>query len=163
MKRLVIAFFLLISTGSINSQEINKPSTNIKAVNTGFIEIGGVGGHYSLNYDRVLLETNIMNLSAGIGLSHGIIESDMKLTPRIPIRVNVFRSIMGNHNAELGVAYNPYYTAYNDLYHSIFANIGYRYQDPSGGLFIKAGFSPMIFNNAMKFIPWGAISVGYSF
>jgi len=169
-----IIFFLsmsliFLSISNISSIETEGTSATSESkqklisLNTGYLEIGGVAGHYSFNYDRILLQTNLVNISVGVGFSHGVIESDIKFTPRFPLRLNFFRSIVGVHHAELGLAYNPYLTPRNDLYHSVFANLGYRYQKTVGGLFIKAAFSPMIFNNAVKFIPWAAVSVGYSF
>ena len=142
--------------------------------NTIYIDLSSRGAYYSVNYDRIFYKRNNENFSYRIGFT--ILEDVIAL----PLGVNLF---VGRNNSyvEFGVTVMPYMDKYksflssNDLsdkYLYIIPAIGYRFQKQNGGLFFKAGVSPMIIldppsSNFWKMDPkvyaTGNIAFGLSF
>lgn len=164
-KLLIILIFLFVS---VNLDYSIKLFSQIDARNTVYFEVGGIGGWYSINYDRIFLVKNKIKLSSGIGISLSVFQFDkennikFRYSPRIPLQLNL---LVGQykHNLKLGFGTTPYWYKDQKIYLASFFIIGYRYQKPDGGVFYNVEFSPNIYDWEFKFFPWGGIGIGYSF
>lgn len=150
-----------------------------------FLELAGVGGPYSINYERQLHN----NLAVRVGVNYlgrGFL---------IPASVNKIFGV-GKHHFEIGLGLTFYHSegtagsfsilytrgnppqvtqqqlefySTNVLYLTSF--LGYRFQKPDKRFFYRCGFSPLWrfynmdaeSNSVYEFIPWGGMSVGYRF
>lgn len=139
-----------------------------------FIEGGGKGRYYSVNYDRLFKQGKKLIFSWRAGLS--ILPHDLS----IPVAVSAFTRGL-QHHLEFTLGFTPYIKDYktflskNDLSDKQFyitPGIGYRYQKINGGLFFTAGFDPLVFmdppsgnfwNFTPEFKPSAHLAAGVSF
>ncbi|MFC2079860.1 hypothetical protein ACFLRQ_00130 [Bacteroidota bacterium] len=170
---------LILMVCSAQAQENNK-YLNLNSVQ---LELGGHGLAYSLNYERILFNTDIFKIAGQVGFSYyppfiGFIDY------WIPISINEIFSIR-NHHIELGVGIIINRVSSRDSENIatdwdwegfLSARIGYRYQKPNGRFIFRAGFTPIIESNFLssmktvsdfgfitEFHPLPAVSFGYSF
>lgn len=156
-----------------------------KYMNGVFLELAGVGGPYSINYERQFHT----NLVGRVGFSY--LGSDFL----IPVSLSkIFGEKRHHFEIGLGLTFNRYKITigsrtilitggnqqqviqqkldvywYNSLYLTSF--IGYRFQKPDKKFFYRCGFTPLWrfyntdpeSNKLYQFIPWGGLSVGYRF
>jgi hypothetical protein len=125
-----------------------------------YLEGGGVGVLYSLNYERIISD----NLSIRIGYTSwtmGIYGGSDSFTG-IPLLVNYFL-YEGNNKVEFGVGLEYARTNESDYRHTIIAvgTIGYRYQPKDGGFHFRIGVVPII--GFGKFSVIFGISMGFYF
>jgi len=137
-----------------------------------YIEIAGVGGYGSINYERVMhCKKNMMfTMRCGISTYH-IVDFTNKLNPDIIIPFALNGIYGQNHKIELGVGEtfsNIIHADINDLkpkrmtnFHTILS-IGYRYQKNTGGIIFRCTYTP-IFEFNRYYRHWAGISLGYSF
>jgi len=191
MKKTVAITILFMGTLSVFGQE--KDTTNVLERNTLYAEAFGQGFCYSINYDRLFnTEKRFVNsFTAGfvyvpqsMGFGDGVYCG-------IPISYNW---LLGkkSHHLEVGIGLtslvvNPNSNMWSDFYTYLTPKIGYRYQRPNGGLFLRATATPMIdilnvstykwgneksrnfssFNNVAGLgyavFPWPGLSIGYTF
>ncbi len=170
-KLLLVSFLMFSSINFVLSQQKELVSL---ARNTFYIDLSTKGAIYSVNYDRVFHESDKITYSYRIGFS--ITEEAIAL----PVGINLFTG-KGNSHAEFSLTVMPYMNEYksfmssNDLsdkYLYVIPAVGYRYQKPSGRLFLKVALSPMIIldprsSNFWKMDPevhfTGNIGLGWSF
>lgn len=155
------------------------PGDSIKpAKNSIFFELGGNGGLYSVNYDRLIFSKKNFKISGRIGGS--IMPYEIK-NPRLyvfsyPIEINFFYG--KKSNIEIGIGCTPVFLQYSlDILKTyyIYANpiirLGYRYQKPNGGYYFRAG---MLIYSVVYSFPgyyadwytdrlWLGLSFGYTF
>lgn len=150
------------------------------AANSVFIDLGGPGFIYSINYERFLMQdmgVRVGLMYFGIGASSGDSSASVSMMA-IPILAEYTGVRAGNHALELGIGLDPLHFSAEASSGGTFgglsgwvvtgtAAVGYRYQDPAGGFLFRATFTPLfIFSPAddgSAFIPWGGVSFGYSF
>lgn len=130
-----------------------------------YLELGGKV-LYSLNVDFRRKES--FAISAGV--SYYKEEGDSETISQAVI----FTSVMGyyltgkRHRLELGGGLCPGFGTSEGLAAmAVYGNIGYRYQKKKGLIF-RIGFTPFIGvpvskDDDVSVLPWGAISLGYSF
>lgn len=136
--------------------------------NSVYFEVLGNGGLYSINYDRLFTE----NLGGRIGVMYFNADwfaffNDVDIF-LIPITLNYCIGT-GKHKLELGAGgviglVNAGFFGSNPTSGSGVVwtgTIGYRYQKNNGGFMWRIGFTPLF--NSKDFLPWGGISMGYSF
>lgn len=177
---LSLLFSLVLSTAS--AQQIQEPAKK----NTVFLELGGNAVLYSLNYDRIVLEKPKWKLSGRIGAMYfrertNYLDKDYSLDVAVPIELSYLRG-KGNHYLEFGLGMTPWYENYISLMETLdgthikhigvvgFSRLGYRYQKRDGGIFFKAGFTPMIqfkdkvykYNDDISIMEWAGLAVGYT-
>lgn len=163
---------LALTTLEVNTQELAK--------NAMYVEILGHGLFYSVNYDRVVVHDDV-SLRVGAMIISGESNdpgAEAKATLKMfPI---VLTRLVGSdrHKLELGIGATIVTSKREGpegaVWESKFpipstsgttvvgtASLGYRYQKQSGGLVFRAGLSP--FFTFEKFLPWGGLSIGYSF
>lgn len=191
MKKLIYTSFLCFFFSSTFGQE-NPTSGELKR-NTIYAEAFGQGFCYSINYDRLFnTEKRFKNsFTAGFVYVPESMGFGDGMYCGIPISYNW---LLGkkSHHLELGIGLtslvvNPNSNMVSDFYTYLTPKIGYRYQRPNGGLFLKATASPMIdilnvstyklgneksrnfssFNNVVGLgyaaFPWPGLSIGYTF
>jgi len=160
-----ILFFTLLAfshTTSFTQNDSIKP-------NSIFIELGGVSGHFSINYDRTLSFNSNYGLIAGIGFSPSLI--DLRFSPRLPIQFKLFYQL-NRHSLDIGTAFTPYFwydsnsnisNNLKDFDLAIAAQIGYKYSIWQR-FYLGIAFTPIIFDSGdFQFYPWGALRFGVKF
>ncbi len=146
------------------------------AKNAAFIELGGNGALYSLNYDRIYYYKEKIKLSARLGFAINprgklieqgyVIEQNMILLPNPHhVEAGLGVSIQRQYNERCYTVGE--YKWENILYAA--ARLGYRYQKQDDGLFLRVAITPIFMQqsdcgfDAFYFQVWGGISIGMSF
>jgi hypothetical protein len=185
MKNILTVFCFIFSFGFAQAQEVSEDTLQT-ARNSLFVELGGNGGTFSLNYDRLLHRGGWFHTSARAGIAGywwnggGI---------GIPLELN---ALIGKHKHffEVGTGLMPSYgyekTIHNrDPSNPVFqygfdpyfglnlsGRLGYRFQKSEGGFMFRASYTP--FTTILSAIPWAkrnlfsgwhwfGVSVGRSF
>lgn len=144
---LLFAAFLLLAATASYAQAPPEPVRR----NTFFLELGGNGMFYSLNYDRILLNRESWKLAGRVGAMYvPPLGGGNRQMVGGPVEISYLRG-RGKHFLELGLGATVVYDTYRvssyrirDLAMMAVARIGYRYQKPEGGFFYKVGFTPML-------------------
>lgn len=177
MGRIIFTLFCVFAVSAVSAQNYQQ----VVKKNTLFLELGGNGGYYSINYDRIVLDKQNWKLAGRIGAmiyreELNYLESNHQLTSAVPLELSYLRG-KGNHLLELGLGLTPVYQNYVNPEESRVSEqlmlatgrIGYRYQRSEGGLFFKAGFTPMLELGANPFsksgntvFPWAGLAIGYT-
>ena len=199
MKNLLTVLALIIASGfATQAQENNVVSADgIKtytetldfAPNSVFVEVGGNGTQYSVNYDKIWVAVNKIKLSTqiGIGMSSAIMQGDCD--PIIPVKLNLlvgqnrhffetgigatvafgFEETTASTSSESANGTHIWQVQVPREYASVYvsAHVGYRFQSPDGGLFLKTSLSPTMaaYTKTTKANPTlaGSIGIGYTF
>ena len=160
MKKIILILAVLLSVNfGISSQNATDSTKN----NSIYLDLGGYTFWYSLNYEHKISLAPKHHIALGSGISV------MPPTKNANILIGISANYLyGNkHNLEIGFA--PSYNFTENEY-LLSPNIGYRYQASKGFLF-RVGLSPVYGDfftndandNKKEFVPWGYISIGYSF
>jgi hypothetical protein len=159
-----LLFFLSVLAPAqlYSTQENTQQPAAVTANNAVFIEFGGIGGHYSVNYDRILLGGDFIKLSGRIGFTPSLIEKDIEFSPRIPIQANALFCFQ-DHYGVAGIGNTLYWNREQRTRNALFITLGYRYQPRGGGLFVQAEFTPLVFDTGITFFPWGGLGIGICF
>ncbi len=171
-----VQYLLILFAISAHSQNFyaqKKDSTFTKR-NTLYAGFANEGAIYSINYDRVFSQNKKLAWSYRIGFS--LLENAIA----IPVGINLFTG-KGNSHVEYSFTVIPYVDKYrsflssddlSDKYIYLIPGIGYRFQQPKGGIFLKALISPTVFldppsSNFWKMDPklefLAHIGIGYNF
>jgi hypothetical protein len=170
-RNLLMFLFLLLVCGETFSQ---KATENLFRKNTFYLELGGKGPFYSVNYERIFHQRVKVNYSICIGFS--IVPDGISL----PLGL---AAITGKkkHHAEFSLGATPFiqhyksFLAKNDLSDKVIyiaLGIGYRYQKPEGGIYFTFGVTPLLFidppsdnpwNISTRFYPSGHLGLGWNF
>lgn len=143
----------------------------VKAPNAFYLEISGNSDTYSLNYDRILYQRHIYKLTAraGVGTNLFFQEGEPGVYPVVPLEAMVLFGRNIKH-LELGLGYTRRFTTDEDLLQNLyFARLGFRYQQPRGGLVVRLGFTPFLSPETQTsgpgtaLVPRFGLSVGRSF
>ena len=141
-----------------------------------FLELGGNGILYTMNYDRAIaggftVRVGVGHLAEGANPIAGDVQTASLPAVGAPFLINYVRG-RGRHRLEVGAGVTLLYasarasTRYRaataaDLTPLATALIGYRYVPPEGGFTYRAGFTPLVSDAGV--LPWGGLSVGYLF
>jgi len=184
-KLLLLFLFPCIFVHMARSQQID--SLRIKK-NTIYAEFLGMSGSAcSINYDRVLAKINKSSLDLSIGFGYFPQGKSWNAIYGIPINLNLSGGL-GNHDIEIGIGltYNSGIIQESLLYQysgnsspsksislqALYCSfrLGYKYQKPTGGLFVRAGFTPLVriktfsaFDPEGEIYPLFGLGVGYTF
>ena len=194
--KIILFILVLISFTSFSQTFIDKDNLISIKKNSLYLELGGSGALYSVNYDRIMKKMKKSMTSFSIGCTYwGKIDySDGRTDIGIPVSYNYLIGKKNNH-LELGLGLTLLYFKIFDNYLNvkeeqkgispIFSlKFGYRYQKPTGGIFYRATFTPILYafsynktittytNNDARiieystenqgFLPWAGISIGYT-
>lgn len=162
--------FILVVTILIVSSYLNaQVTTPTYKKNQVYLELGGCGLTYSLNYERLLSEN--FALRGGIGVTPGWLFVDGTIFT-IPVTGSYLIG-GGFSNLELGIG-ATYLTTTNIEIFGLPAGstslvafdgiIGYRGGNPNGGFIFRIAFNPIYSPDFdPEFIPYGLISFGFGF
>lgn len=161
-----LVILLFLGFISLNAQEQY-------AKNAVYIELGGNGGLYSLNYERAFSPHVLVRIGFASWSVSEMFGGEKSITT-IPVMINsLFGS--GSHKIEggIGVMLGSEQNTGNDAMpkskESILAltgTAGYRYQKPSGGILFRAGLTPFINIGNSEYPDYnisGGASIGYAF
>ena len=170
MKRSIFLLFLVV----IFANAFGGDTTSIFKRNTFFVEAGGKGPYYSVNYDRLFKPGKKLIYSWRVGFS--ILPHDLS----VPLAISAFTKGL-KHHLEFSLGLTPYIKGYKTFLHSkdfsdkqvyITPGIGYRYQKLNGGFFFTTGVDPLVFmdppsdkfwNFVPEFKPSAHLAAGISF
>ncbi len=179
--RLCLLFLVPAASLQVKAQDSTPLFTAKNAI---FLELGGNGLLYSLNYERMFYQKGIFKSAARIGLTTlpRKIETETKTYWDVALPLELVGLIgRSKHHLELGIGYTPSYIAKTKLEIGgsgfefdgyrltsvVPLRIGYRYQKPDGGFFFRAAYMPTLdlhpdVNRKLRLIH-GGISLGKSF
>lgn len=165
-------YILILFLFSYSVSFAQTDSTATTANNSVSLDILGIGGYGSLNYERTIFNFSSIRVGVRAGISTlNFTDYTTKFNPDIIIPISI-NALYGNkHNLELGAGqvisnivqaskknYKPE-RVFNA--HANFT-IGYRYQKKKGGFMFRLNYTPIIeFYNDYRH--WGGVSVGYAF
>jgi len=181
MKKLLFIFIMLLNFSMVFGQTTESKNYHPKGYNKVFLEIGGQGEFYSLNYERII-ETNTRwypSLKIGLTYTEGI---------EIPFGILVNKKLneKSQFSIGLGATVIPLYANVSTTAGSItttttvhlgtdvlgFLNIGYQYSKKDSNWFFGGSFMPLIYSdtnflleneNSFFFFPWGGLQIGRYF
>jgi hypothetical protein len=151
----------------------------VSAPNSIYLEVGGSGIVYSLNYERMLI--NSLALRVGFGYlplsasstnnNTGATNTITENITSVPLTLSwfPFSSSTSSPSSKLeigaGIVYvdltrklGPFVAGNSIGYTAI---LGYRYQPADGGFLFRIAVTPFILSNKTE--PWGGITFGYGF
>ena len=173
-------FFIVILL--INSNSIRAQNNGIfENKNSVQVEFGGHGLFYSFNYERIFINTNKFKSAGQFGISYYPPKSGIR-DIWMPIGINEIFSF-NNHHIETGLGFviireaigKPDYSRSDWFWSGLMSGrVGYRYQKPKGHLILRVAFTPFLELSSLsgvryingpqaEFIPFGGLSIGYSF
>ena len=179
---ILLLFFAFTVQTTVQTQAQNDPSRNRTkkdryrqngydqkvAKNAVYLELGGNGLIYTINYDRMI--GNKFNVRAGIE-TYGAFSQNGEGSGVIvlPVMVNYLAG-QGNNRLELGLGKlfsqinldfgdDSRFSRFSDNTYT--ATIGFRHQPRNGGLLFRVGLTPII-GRELTFM-WAGASIGASF
>jgi len=137
------------------------PKNNIYA------EFFGLGGMYSINYERLFTENVVMRL--GATYLPPVRSTDFYHMAMLPLG---FYYLLGGVQNKLELGFGGgYYVRYNSdktaegldwkVRGAFFYSIGYRYQPSSAGFMFR--IAAQLVGSGDSVQPWGGLALGYSF
>ena len=168
----IMLLFGLSYCSLLYSQEKNDVETHTSR-SSFYLELGGNGIIYSINYDHMLTEKGRFSTHGRIGLS-GWPQNGHSMIYAIPLEVNELIG-GGKHHFEMGFGFTTFIakTYYDpakgneeefitEFVPMITERVGYRFQKADGGFLFRIG---LVLHNLLSFrqlFPWGGISIGYT-
>lgn len=163
MKLIVVSILLVMLTSNLALSQVAGTASN-----SIHLELLGNGLIYSLNYERIIIES--LSARAGIGyIQVNEIGGDDKVSlTTVPVMVNYLLGSKSSH-LELGIG-ACFIVASADFkeFASVSgsetlgtATFGYRYQRPDGGILFRAGVTPLF--GSIGFQLWFGLGFGYAF
>lgn len=161
MKNIVVVI-VVVSSISLFAQnkEMNEEK---RAANSIYLELGGNGGLYSFNYDRVFFGKDVLHIGGRVGVSilpHGDSQSRMLIFPLTEVNL-----LCGKNNSflELGLGYTIEATKHTSQSSASFVRFGYRFQRKKrgNGFMFRIAALPLLLEGEVNF--WAGVSLGYSF
>ena len=163
---LVLLLFLSSTSALASKDSLGYPQHTV------FIELGGYGGFWSLNYDRVLWRKGIVSITGRIGFGLPGIVFDNELNPSVavPIGVNLLLGKKGMY-FEFGLAQIPASIVRSsskpDVPERVAGisaglSVGMRWHKPQGGFFLSAHYT-LLSQYYKDLQHWAGIGIGYTF
>ncbi|PTX18175.1 hypothetical protein C8N40_107215 [Pontibacter mucosus] len=163
---LLFSFLLLAQV----AQAQRRPGT-FTARNAYYLEVSGSSDTYSLNFDRIVYQYYNFKAAvrAGVGTNLFFQEGEPGVYPIVPVEALGMIGATQNH-VEFGLGYTRRFTDHPDLMQNMyFARIGFRYQDPRGGLLVRLAVTPFVSPEnksdtpGLAVVPRFGLSIGRSF
>jgi hypothetical protein len=162
----IFFFFLLLPF-------ILKSQNNTFLKHSIIIDIGGIGGYGSLNYERIFFSQKDFFLSGKTGLSfYRFKDFERKINPDLLFPINIQGGLRyKSHHAILGIGQtiSSIVKASNNFNsktrrNSMSANltIAYRFQKKGKPYSVQISYNPL-FEHYTRFRNWGSLNFGYSF
>ena len=167
--RFILTLLLVVSFSLSSIAHLND---SIQKKNSVFIELLGIGGYGSLNFQREFIQVKKIKIGVRIGFStYNLSDFTTQFNPDIIIPIAINAQYGNKNNLELGlgqvisnivetnsISFSPERTT---TLHGNFT-IGYRYQKPKGGFIFRLNYSPIV-ESYQDYQHWGGISFGYAF
>lgn len=166
--------------GFIPDLKAQKETEIFTSRHSAYLEVGGNGGLFSLNYENIFWQKGKLKTAARLGLSPLFLfdlNSKLHFVPFVPTEVVGFLG-RKNHHFEFGAGYTPFWRpvskdkfssqvdAFQYGYFLPF-RLGYRFQRPEkGDYFYRIGYTPAFISLKDKFLfepLYGGISIGKNF
>ncbi len=140
--------------------------------NSIYLEAGGIGGIWSLNYEQVIHTKADLRMGVRTGIStYPVADYTGRFNPDIFIPMALTGVLGQDHCLELGFGQTFSHTVQTNYadgeperqsaLHSNFT-VGYRYRPNKGGILFRCSYTPIIdFNRSYRH--WGGLSIGYTF
>ncbi|WP_439490000.1 hypothetical protein [Algoriphagus sp.] len=185
-KSIFIAALLVLLALSYQASAQEEVQT-FMARNALYVEFGGNSGPYSINYSRIIHQKDKLklNVSSGFSMVPNKVDfqsiSNRKWLPVVPLEFSAFWG-KSNHHLELGIGITSYldrglemdletFEVSDKVFFSAFIplRVGYRYQKPTGGIFYRVAYTPLMQmpisgRDSWEFLPiFAALSIGKSF
>tara|TARA_B100000809_G_C15139196_1_gene532173 strand:- start:5749 stop:6237 length:489 start_codon:yes stop_codon:yes gene_type:complete len=162
MKTLLSSILICVSCVLLGQGDASDLKPSIRK-NAFYLELGGNGFYYSVNYDRIFSISKIAHLSLRAGFAASPEFGSGYNSYVVPLEANL---LLGKENDffELGVGKSIISERSNNSENISTFRLGYRYISDKG-LMIRIGIVPFIlplFGNDVVVI-WGGLSVGFSF
>jgi hypothetical protein len=167
------------SNSVIHSEHVEKSKARITAPSSIYLEIGGAGIFYSINYDRLL--TNNVALRFGFGYFGVPFLASLTAVP-LTLSWFPFSNSTSPNKLEIGAGFDYINATVTPFFGDtptrtgsavcLTGILGYRYQAPDGGFMFRAAFTPILFTDELQslvgisnanFAPWAGISFGTGF
>jgi hypothetical protein len=169
MKNYLLLFLLFCFLSGYAQDTIPKP----KCRHSIYLEIGGIGGFGSVNYENVIALKNKFSLGfrGGFSTVH-LVDYTRKFNPDLIFPVSVQVLYGTKHRIEIGVGQtisnfpatnmekNPIHIRITNF--STTFTVGYRFEHHKTGIFFRCGYTPIVEKNKY-YKHWGEISIGYTF
>lgn len=140
--------------------------------NSCYLELFGIGGYASINYERLFWVENKLKSGLRSGFSiHNLKDFRGKLNPDLTFPFSFLVFYGSKHNIEAGIGATITSTTSANLpkneperFTGLHPNltIGYRYQKTDGRFIFRANYSPVL-QYLKKYTHWGGVSAGYAF
>lgn len=137
------------------------------AKNAFYVELGGNGIFYSVNYDRLITP----KVAARAGLMFMRAEDEVSNSVEVAVAPVVVSYLFGEGNShfEAGLGVGLATASIDDVDfgedfdRTVYGTgvLGYRYQPKAGGVVFRAGLTPVFTTD--DFAPWIGVSFGYAF
>jgi hypothetical protein len=167
-KRSFFVCFLLLLGFSASAQNYRD---SFRARNAVYGELGGNGDFLSVNYDRIVYQKSMVKAALRVGFTSNafFLAEESGVYPIIPVEALGMIGRFQKH-FEFGLGYTRRFTDNPELLQNMyFSRLGFRYQQPTGGLVVRVGFTPFLSTESNRKTPGPAIvprfglSVGHSF
>jgi hypothetical protein len=149
--------------------------TERSANNALYIELLGAGLFYSLDYDRAFgpvsgrIGVGYFSINSGNNASGG---SSSATFISVPVTISYLGIGSLKHMFEVGAGVSINYFGGSSSFAGVSTSgsatevfgtvvLGYRYQPPDGGFFLRAGIDPII--GSFGFLPWPYVGLGATF
>lgn len=169
MKIIFILFLFLYSFSFCVLGQSDSVKKTFQAIH---LEVLGIGGYGSINYERAVFNVSKKMITLKAGLSaYQLKDFRNKFNPDLQFPLTINGNYGDKHKIEVGlgqvistmveVNQTDYLPSRMLYFHSVFL-VGYRYQKYSRGLIIRINYTPLIEYN-QYFKHWAGMSFGYSF
>lgn len=162
MKTTLLSILLCVSCLVLGQGDASSSKPSIRK-NAFYLELGGNGFYYSVNYDRIFSISKIAHLSLRAGFAASPEFGSGYNSYVVPLEANLLLG-KGNDFFELGVGKSIVSERSNNSENINTFRLGYRYISDKG-LMVRIGIVPFIlplFGNDVLVI-WGGVSFGYAF
>ena len=167
---LIALFFFLLLPGKLLAQRYRTAET-FSAMMSAYFELAGNGDTYSFNLEQLFLQNAQFKtgLRIGIGSNFFFLSEEDSTYPIVPVEAVALMGRRSKH-FEFGLGYTRRFTDNPDLLHDMyFGRLGFRYQQPGGGLLVRVALTPFLSTETNirtpgpALVPRFGISIGRSF
>ncbi|WP_439880019.1 hypothetical protein ACSX1A_12715 [Pontibacter sp. MBLB2868] len=166
---LIAACYLLLCPLQLRAQ--HEFLKSFRAKNAVYLELSGNGDTYSVNFERIFFQRVEFKtgLRVGVGTNLFFIPEEPGPYPIIPVEAI---GMLGRNRKhfEFGLGYTRRLTDHPDLLHDMyFGRLGFRYQNPNGGLLVRVALTPFLSAESnvrtpgLALVPRFGLSIGQSF
>lgn len=138
----------------IDNEELKIVKNNI------YLELGGSGVVYSINYERIILKINRFSLNTRIG--YATLRDFYAIPMTIHILVGKKRNIENRSYLDIGSGITFINFCADCMHEKLVVFIfGYRFQSLNNGVMCRISYNPFIEGN--QFHHWVGVTVGFKF